>query len=116
MKYSKLLVSAALTLLIISMASAQQNQDAGPLGGLCCCAGQMGMLIAPFAFIFGAFGLWAVFIILYLLCIIYGLYSCLTKNDWPNPNDKIAWVLVILFIPLIGTILFVIYNRKKPKK
>jgi hypothetical protein len=94
----------------------QSGTSAGDTsGGLCCCLGQMSMFIAPFALMLGAFGLWGVFVICYLLLIIYGLYRVLTKDDWANPNDKIAWVLAIIFLPIIGTIIFLIYNRSKAK-
>ena len=111
------IILVVLFLMSIPLALGQQNtNDGGGIGGLCCCLGQLSMFIAPFILAFGALGVWGVFVILYFLFIIYGLYSCLTKDDWVNPSDKIAWVLAILFLPFIGTIIFLIYNRKKTTK
>ena len=34
------------------------------------------------------------------------------KNDFKG-NDKIIWVLVVMFIPIIGSLLYLIIGRKK---
>ena len=56
--------------------------------------------------------------ILFLVFIFYiigGLYSLITilKNDFKNPIDKIAWLLIVIFVPAIGIILFLIFGRKQ---
>lgn len=35
------------------------------------------------------------------------------KSQFKNENDKLVWVLVILFLPIIGSILYFIIGRKQ---
>ncbi len=46
-------------------------------------------------------------IILPIICLI-----SILKNNFRN-NDKLIWVIVIIFIPLIGSILYLLIRLKK---
>jgi len=37
------------------------------------------------------------------------------KNEFKNPTDKIAWVITIIFAPIIGVILFIFLGKKQMK-
>lgn len=62
-----------------------------------------------------AFGIWQLIIIIIAVCCllfpVLALISIL-KNDF-NGNDKIIWVLVVLFLPFFGTILYFLLGRPK---
>jgi hypothetical protein len=45
--------------------------------------------------------------ILPIICLV-----SIFKNDFKN-NDKLIWVIVVVFIPLIGSILYFLIGRKK---
>jgi len=40
-----------------------------------------------------------------LLLPLFAIISLL-RNNFPNGNDKIVWILVILFLPYFGSILY----------
>ena len=65
-----------------------------------------------------AIGVWqliVIFLVLILLLLpVLALISIL-KNNFKS-NDKIIWVLVVLFLPLIGAILYFIIGRSKRLK
>lgn len=35
------------------------------------------------------------------------------KNEFKNPSDKIAWVITVIFAPIIGILLFIVLGRKQ---
>jgi len=49
-----------------------------------------------------------------VLLPLIALISLLTSN-FENSNDKIVWVLVILFFPIIGSILYFALARKQKR-
>ncbi len=57
--------------------------------------------------------------LLFILPIVFWIWSlvdCL-KSEWKNPSDRIVWFLVILFLNLFGSLLYVlIAPSKKVKK
>ena len=64
------------------------------------------MLIPAFGFIFALmFGL-AVF-----GCWLWALIDCLQGNF--DGNDKIVWLLVIIFVPFIGSLLYLGIGRSR---
>ncbi|MDD5111160.1 MAG: PLD nuclease N-terminal domain-containing protein [Candidatus Altiarchaeota archaeon] len=100
---------------LTSYVSAAQSQSPDAASELCCCSilgAPFAVMTGIFAAIFTFYGIILLLILLEIVLVVYALYSCLTKEDWKNPNDKIAWVLVIIFFPLLGSIFFVMYNRK----
>lgn len=69
------------------------------------------MIFAPFM------GLWrtgidgiAVFIFIFWL---YTLVDCVTKES-SEGNDKLVWTLIILLVPLIGSLLY--YFVRRPER
>lgn len=52
-----------------------------------------------------------VFSLLVLLLPILALISLL-KNDFKG-DDKIIWIVVILFLPMLGSILYFLFGRNK---
>ncbi|AFL84121.1 MULTISPECIES: PLDc N-terminal domain-containing protein [Belliella] len=47
-----------------------------------------------------------------LLIYAYTIYDVLTRKFGGGGNDKIVWILVVLFLPLLGTILWFLFGRK----
>ncbi len=41
----------------------------------------------------------------------YTIYDVITNNFGGN-NDKIVWVLIVIFLPFLGTILWFLIGRK----
>ncbi|EIM77110.1 hypothetical protein A3SI_07404 [Nitritalea halalkaliphila LW7] len=46
---------------------------------------------------------------------MYTLYDVLTR-DFRNGTDKIIWLLVVIFLPLLGTILWFLVGRSSSFK
>lgn len=62
--------------------------------------------------VIGAWQLMLIFAALILMLFpVLALISIL-KNDFKN-NDKIIWVLIVLFLPFIGPILYFLIGRPK---
>jgi len=59
------------------------------------------------------FGLIEILLILFILMLVplIALIDILRSNF--EQNDKLIWVLVVIFLPLIGSILYFIIGRKK---
>ena len=65
-----------------------------------------------FLFLFGAGILLTLFIILFVILLpLLALISAL-MNDFPG-NEKIIWVLIILFLPFLGSVLYFLIGRDK---
>ncbi|MGY6558775.1 MAG: PLD nuclease N-terminal domain-containing protein [Nitritalea sp.] len=50
-----------------------------------------------------------------LAIYVYTLYDVLTRN-FNNGTDKIIWLLVVIFLPLLGTILWFLVGRSSSFK
>jgi len=46
-----------------------------------------------------------------LAIYVYTIYD-VVRSKFGGPNDKLVWVLVVLFLPLIGTILWFLMGKK----
>ncbi|MGB9907018.1 MAG: PLDc N-terminal domain-containing protein [Candidatus Saccharicenans sp.] len=59
------------------------------------------------------FSLIELFIILVLISLPLFLIALIDilKHDFPG-NDKLVWILVVIFFPLIGSILYLIIGKK----
>ncbi len=69
------------------------------------------MFIAPFLnLLYRGFDGIAIFIFIFWL---YTLVDCVTKES-SEGNDKLAWTLIILLIPLIGSLLY--YFVRRPER
>ncbi|MFP4847169.1 PLDc N-terminal domain-containing protein [Winogradskyella sp. PE311] len=58
--------------------------------------------------------IWLIFILFALLLPVLALVSIL-KNKFRD-NDKLIWILVVLFLPILGSILYFIIGRSKRLK
>lgn len=68
-------------------------------------------LIAPYpGLIF-----WELSILIYLGFWVYALIDCL-RSDFRGPNQKLIWILLILFAQIIGTFLYLSMSRRTKKK
>ncbi len=54
--------------------------------------------------------IWQTLVITGLLLMLYCLYDLLTHEF--RKNEKLIWLLVILFIPLLGPIFYMLIGRK----
>ena len=57
-------------------------------------------LLLPFIFMFGIFGFW-----------IWSLVDII-KNDFKG-NNKIIWLLVVIFLSLFGSVLYIAIGRRQ---
>ncbi len=57
----------------------------------------------------GAFGF--LFYLVMLVLWIWALYDILTSSF--SGNKKIIWVLVVIFLPILGTILYFLIGRNQ---
>ena len=57
-------------------------------------------------------GLILTLIFLPLILGIIAVTSCI-KSNFRNPNNKTVWVIVILLVPVIGSILYFIISPKQ---
>jgi hypothetical protein len=65
-----------------------------------------------FLFLFGAGILLTLFIILFVILLpLLALISVL-MNDFRG-NDKVMWVLIIIFLPFLGSLLYFLIGRDK---
>ena len=59
---------------------------------------------------------WVIFWIIFggvgFVLWLWALIDCI-KRDFPNPNDKILWLVLIILIAWIGPIVYLIVGRKK---
>ena len=65
-----------------------------------------------FLFLFGAGILLTLFIIFFIILLpLLALISVL-MNDFRG-NDKVMWVLIIIFLPFLGSLLYFLIGRNK---
>ncbi len=55
---------------------------------------------------------WGVILLLPILPNLWSIWH-IFKNDFPTPQEKMTWVLIATFLPVIGGILYVFWGRKK---
>lgn len=58
--------------------------------------------------------LWQLFILVSLVFWIYAITDIL-KGSFKQ-NDKLIWFLVVLFVPIVGTVLYLFLGRKQKLK
>lgn len=71
----------------------------------------MEILVSDFSL---GLGLFQMLLLITAILPIVALISIM-KNEFPN-NDKLIWVLVTLFLPLIGALLYFFIGRNKRLK
>lgn len=65
-----------------------------------------------FLFLFGGGLLITLFVIVFVLMLpLLALISAL-MNDFPG-NEKIIWILIIIFLPFLGSVLYFLIGRDK---
>ena len=52
------------------------------------------------------------FVGLPLLLTIYCLYD-ITRSTFKDPSNKIIWVIITVFIPILGAILYLVLGRSQ---
>ena len=65
-----------------------------------------------FLFLFGAGILLTLFIIFFVILLPLLALISLLMNDFKG-NDKIMWVLIIIFLPFLGSLLYFLIGRDK---
>lgn len=57
------------------------------------------------------------FVLLGILAFIFWLWMLIDciKRDFPKPNDKIMWILLLIFIPVIGILIYYFIVKRKTK-
>ena len=48
--------------------------------------------------------------IIYLVLVVIGILDCI-KKDWSG-GKKVIWILLILFVPYVGTIAYFLIGKK----
>jgi hypothetical protein len=72
------------------------------------------MIVSPFAMLFRLFGIGMNGVaIMATIFWIWVLVDCLTKEP-SEGNDKVAWTLFILLVPLIGALVY--YFVRRPER
>lgn len=60
-------------------------------------------------------GFLVIFCIAVFLFWLWMLIDC-AKRDFPKPNDKVVWILVIIFIQIVGASIYYFMIKRKPNK
>lgn len=55
---------------------------------------------------------WVVFGVIGFVLFLWALIDCI-RRQFPNPNDKVLWLVLIILIGWLGPILYLIIGRKK---
>ncbi|UII20535.1 PLDc N-terminal domain-containing protein [Fulvivirga ligni] len=69
--------------------------------------------------ILGMIGSWELILILFVLMPgIFALWALIdvVKSEFTNSNNKLVWVLLIIFLPLLGSILYLTIGRSQKLK
>jgi len=56
--------------------------------------------------------LWSIISILYLSAMLMALINIL-RSDFTDSTIKLIWILVVMFMPIIGAILYVTIGREQ---
>ncbi len=56
--------------------------------------------------------LWGIILLLPILPNLWSIWH-IFKNDFPTPQEKMTWIFVATFLPVIGGIIYVLWGRKK---
>lgn len=53
--------------------------------------------------------------LVYFGFFVYALFDCL-RSDFRGSNQKLIWIILILFAPIIGTFLYLSMSRRTKEK
>ncbi|MDX1937007.1 MAG: PLD nuclease N-terminal domain-containing protein [Flavihumibacter sp.] len=61
---------------------------------------------------------WGLLLATSIICLLFLLFPLLClisvlKNNFKDSTSKLIWVLVILFVPFMGSVLYLIIGRKQ---
>lgn len=59
--------------------------------------------------------IWQLSGLIYLGFWVYALFDCV-RSDFRGPNQKLIWLILILFAPGIGTFLYLSMNRRTKER
>ncbi|MBW2967326.1 PLDc N-terminal domain-containing protein [Candidatus Woesearchaeota archaeon] len=62
---------------------------------------------------------WFLIFVVLFAGVIFWLWmfiDCLVREDYRHPNDKIVWVIVLLFTSVIGAVLYYFFVRRRLNK
>lgn len=59
--------------------------------------------------------LWQLSFLIYLGFWVYALFDSL-RSDFRGPHQKLIWVILIIFTPVIGTFLYLSMSRRTKEK
>jgi hypothetical protein len=59
--------------------------------------------------------LWQLSFLIYLGFWVYALFDSL-RSDFRGPHQKLIWVILIIFTPVIGTFLYLSISRRTKEK
>jgi uncharacterized membrane protein YhaH (DUF805 family) len=65
--------------------------------------------------ILASIGVWQLILIVFaLICLLFPVLALISiiKNEFKD-NDKLIWVIVVLFLPFLGAILYFLLGRPK---
>lgn len=58
---------------------------------------------------------WQLSGLIYLAFWTYALFDCV-RNEFRGPNQKLIWLMLILFAPIIGTFLYLSMSKRTKEK
>ncbi|MDP2041374.1 MAG: PLD nuclease N-terminal domain-containing protein [Algoriphagus sp.] len=58
---------------------------------------------------------WQLSGLFYLGFWVYALFDCV-RNEFRGPNQKLIWIILLLFAPVIGTFLYLSMSRSSKEK
>lgn len=58
---------------------------------------------------------WQLVPVVYFGFWVYALIDCL-RSDFRKPNQQLVWVTLIVFVPMVGTFLYLSMNRSTKEK
>lgn len=59
---------------------------------------------------------WNIFLIIYILILVWLIYSIIIDYDNKNPVKTICWIFTVTFIPVIGMLFYYVVGRNLRKK
>ena len=56
---------------------------------------------------------WSLLSLSTIVLLLIASISLVTRKNWTDTSSKLMWVIVIIFVPLIGPILYLTIGRKQ---
>ena len=86
---------------ILPLVLAQSADEAGA---------KVGLAVGAFFIVF-----WIIIVVLFLAGFIFWIWTIIdcARREFPQENDKLLWILILVFLGVLGSIIYVIVGRKK---